>query len=338
MTLSIAEAKKQLQACFPPGSESVYDWDNMAVDIGQHFQAMAAVIKEKMADLADTLRLELNPSTCTQKIPDWESALGLSNTPLAKFGTILQRRGQILSWLRQSGSFSLDDIRAVVQPFLGYANPAQIQIVETDQVALKAAHTYAGTGTPLVIGSNSVGSSSFPVYDSARTSAAGAAVYLTITGDMANLGIVLVSPDGSTERYMPGSISQDIVTAEPYELHFKTLAHRPIAGTWALVITTGAVAATLHFCSIYVDGIGYVYDAGGAIAGEGLGAAQYEFSVIADMALLGTGYDLQGAFRALRRMKPAHVKCGIQTKSLLGTLTAIPDDTQSAIPDQGIPA
>ena len=58
---------------------------------------------------------------------------------------------------------------------------------------------------------------------------------------------------------------------------------------------------------------------------------------VADPAKLGTGYDLDGAARALTRWKPAHAQGGITSLSdALGTVCAIPD-TINAIPDNAIP-
>jgi hypothetical protein len=98
------------------------------------------------------------------------------------------------------------------------------------------------------------------------------------------------------------------------------------------------VNVTVSVWSLFVEGLGHNYiGTPPAPNGQGLGAAQFDFVVVADPALLGTGYDLDGAARALNRWKPAHTHGGLtQLSALLGTVCAIPD-TINAIPDNAIP-
>ena len=53
-----------------------------------------------------------------------------------------QRVNAVIATLRISGSFSLDDIRAIVQPYFLYADPSQIVILENSRSGLKTLHTY----------------------------------------------------------------------------------------------------------------------------------------------------------------------------------------------------
>ena len=88
---------------------------------------------------------------------------------------------------------------------------------------------------------------------------------------------------------------------------------------------------------MFVEGLGsYRYNDGMGVEriGQGLGAAMFEFIVVADEVHLGAGYDLDGARRALRRMKPAHV--ATEVTQVIGTECAFPD-TPSAIPNRAIP-
>ena len=89
------------------------------------------------------------------------------------------------------------------------------------------------------------------------------------------------------------------------------------------------------------QGLGVNYDAATPPnrIGEGLGAALFEFLVIADPALLGTGYDIEGAFKAIQRVKPAHVLGSIVVKNTVmgGGLLAIPDEP-TTLPSRSIPA
>lgn len=334
MSLTTAEVKKLLQSCFPQGSEQLYDWDNSSAHISQFFTAIAGVWKTYGTDILDTLRAEINPLTCTQSIPTWESALGLAETPLAQFGTTVQRRNQVLSWLRQSGSHSLEDIRAIVQPYFNYANPSSIQILEMSRLELTLLHTYSNT-TALPILPDSSGSSTITVLDDPRVSPAGAVLTFTVNpATVDQIRIILDGPDGTRQSWRGDLyLGTGAVGPATYILRASNFAGKPIKGTWTLSFTTGAGAFTLsNWALTPVEGIGVNYD--NAVPpnrnGEGLGAAMFEWAVVADAALLGTGYDLRGALRALRRMKPAHTQVYLVRKAAVGGgLPAIYDDTNA---------
>lgn len=341
MALTTAEVKKLMQACFPQGSEQLYDWDNSSAHIGQFFTAIAGVWKTYGTDILDTLRLEINPLTCTQSIPTWESALGLANSPLAQFGTTVQRRNQILSWLRQSGTHSLDDIRSIVQPYFLYADASQIQIIETSRTDLTLLHTYSNT-TALPILPNSSGSSTITVLDDPRTSKAGAVLTFTVNpATVDQIRVVLDGPDGTRAAWRGDLyLGTGAVGPATYILRAPAFSGKPIRGTWTLSFTTGAGAFTLsNWALTPVEGIGVNLDS--AVPpnrnGEGLGAAMFEFAVVADESKLGTGYDLRGALRALRRQKPAHTQCTIVWRETGAADTCAIPDLRNATPDAAIP-
>ena len=147
------EARLFLRGCLPQGTESFYDMEG---EPGAFFDALADALKQVALDRVDAVRREINPATCTEILPAWEDAGGLAETSIARFGTVQQRRNQVVAKLRENGSFALDDIRAAVQPFLLYADPSQIEILETDRAALSALHTYQNL-TPLPILPNVIG-------------------------------------------------------------------------------------------------------------------------------------------------------------------------------------
>lgn len=341
MSLSVPEVKKLMQSCFPQGTEQYLDWDNPRANVGQFFTGAAGVWKTYGTDILDTLRLEVNPISITQNIPLWESALGLSETPTARFGTTDQRRNAILSWMRQPGTFDLDSIRAIVQPFFLYADQNDIQIIESSRIDQTLLHTY-GNLTPLPILPNSSGSSTVTVLDDPRISPAG--VVLTLNFNPATLEqirVVLDGPDGARAGWR-GDLYLGTGAVGPAQFLLRTpvFAGRRIKGTWELTITTGAGAFVLSSWALTpVEGIGVNFD--NAVPpnrlGQGLGAAMFDWAVVADEALLGTGFDLQGALRGLRRMKPAHTQCTIVWKGRdFPDACAVPD-TRSAMPDASIP-
>lgn len=334
MSVSRDEAKALLISLLPPGSEQLYELANTAV-IGGTLYGLAGALKDVLLDRVEQLHLELNPSTMVEKIPDWEAACGLTNTPIAKFGTIAQRRNAVLAVLRTSGSFSYDDIRAIVQPYFLYADPTQIQIVETDRATLRTMHTYTYS-TPEVIPSGSTRLYGVVVPDDPRVSPGGAHLGLKLTGYVGDIELTLTSPDGTQVAFLGGTLPPDTVTAQTFDLCAPAFAGKSIRGVWTLRVRTVSAALTVTNWSVFVDGLGVIYDT--AVPphriGEGLGAPMFQFGVVADPALLGTGYDLQGAQRSLSRWKPAHTNGIVVLSTMLAY--AIPD-TISATPDAAIP-
>lgn len=337
---SRSELKRLLISLLPVGSEQLYNCDETAY-IGGTLSALAGALKDTTTDRFEQLRLEVNPATMVEEIPDWESACGLSNTLLAKFGTEAQRRGAVWSVLREHGSFSLEDIRAAVQPYLQYADPSQIQIVETDRAALRSQHTYRNT-TPLVVGTNTVEGTVIRVMDDPKVSSAGAIVRFNFTGVLDEVQFFLGSPTGPpfSKAWESGFLGIGAVTGENYTLFAREMAGAPINGEWVLYVRTGSTGATINSWSIFVEGIGVNFDNASPPRriGEGLGAVIYEFVVVADPALLGAGYDLEGAYKAIQKMKPAHTRGNIVLKNVVmgGGLCAIPDEPET-IPDRCLP-
>jgi len=338
MALSRDEVKQLLVSLLPPGSEQLYALRNTD-KIGGVFYALAQTLKQYGTDRVDQLRLEVNPSTMTEKIVDWEEACGLTNTPLARFGTTEQRRNAVLAVLREHSSFCLDDLRAAVQPYLNYQDPSQIQILETDRVALQALHTYQNL-TPLAIGSNSTEGSTIRVLDDPRVSPAGAMVHISFTGNLSEVQFILTSPSGApyVKFWLAEELGTGAVTDAIRVLYAREMAGAPIYGDWTLYVRTGAAAATLNAWSIFVEGLGVNYDNSMPPnrIGEGLGAAMFDFAVVADPALVGTGYNREGAYGAILKFKPAHTYGNIVEMNAVADLCAIPDEPET-IPDRSIP-
>lgn len=336
--ISEKEARELLLSLLPPGSEQLYLTSDRAV-IGRLFTGLGQAVRTSTLLRVEQLHLELNPSTMFEKISDWEEACGLSSTPIARFGTPEQRRNACLAVLRTSGSFSLDDIRAIVQPYFLYKDPSQIEIIETDRDLLRAAHTYS-TAPGVVIPSGGNYASAVLVADDPLVSAAGAQLQVNISGNAKDAEFVLYCPDGSTTVFGPSTLPAETVATKDYVLHARQFAGHAIKGRWTLIAYAVASPITLHSWGVFVEGIGVNFD--GAVPpkrlGEGLGAAMFQFAVVADPALLGTGYDLQGAERSLNRWKPAHTGGTVVLKSgVFGASSYAIPDTASATPDAALP-
>lgn len=339
-TLSQADVQRLLISLLPLGSEQLYNLSPSAY-IGGTLQGLAGTLKASLFDRLDVLRSEVNPSTVEEMLPEWEQACGLAFTPIALFGTVSQRRDAVLAVLRMSGSFSLDDIRAIVQPYFRYANASEIEILETPRTAFTTAHTYLN-GTPITAVAGTPTETTVTVLDDPAVGLAGATVFLLLTTTRPNRMLFkLTGPDGFNVSYGPGWLTtvQTAVTGQLYALFAPSFARKAINGTWTLRFYNLDVDATIPSWGLFVEGIGVNYDR--AVPpnriGEGLGAGIFQFAVVADPAKLGAGYDLEGAQRALTRWKPAHtVGTIVQVSTLTSDVCAVPD-TANAIPNRALP-
>lgn len=337
MSLSRDEANQFLLALLPPGSEQFYDLSRVA-GIGKFFYALSGAIKTYGTDIIDTLRREVSPLTIVDNIPVWEEALGLNNTPIAKFGTEAQRRNAVIAWLRQSGSFSLADIRAIVQPYLLYANPSNIQILETNRTNLFTAHDYVGAAFGAIT-PNATNTRTVTILDDPRVSAGTVRIHFRMSSTADQITPFIIGPDGMVAFWQAPYLGEGVTGLTDYYLNTPVFAGRPIKGVWTFGVATGPGATVISNWDLFVEGIGVNYQrnvAGDLVYnGEGLGAAIFEMGVVADLSLLGTGYDINGAIRALQRWKPAHVRATVVYK-VDGTICATPD-TFTAMPGRAIP-
>ena len=337
MSMTRAEALQLFLALYPPGYDQVMD-TTPGTNFYKFAYASSGALKTYGSDVIDTLRTEINPGTCIQKLSDWESALGLRDTPIAQFGTTVQRRNAVLSWLRQSGSFSLDDIRSVVQPYFLYANPTQIEVIETSRSALQLLHQYVGPS--ITIPMNGYDRGATTVLDDPRTSHAGAIVYVSITStNIEQLYFRLEAPDGAFSDVPVGALGVGAATADSFVLYFPDVAGAAIMGSWRLLAgCQGAAGGTVDAWVLFVEGLGANITNTGTRNGDGLGGAVFTWAVVADEDKLGQGYDLSGAIRSLRRLKPAHTEVALVFRPTgAATSFAIPN-LRSATPDGAIPA
>lgn len=333
------EVKALLTTLLPAGSEQLYDLSESAY-IGGTISGLAGALKDTLTDRIAALRNEANPSTVAELLPEWEQACGLTYTPIARFGTLGQRRNAVLAALRMSGgSFSLDDIRSIVQPYFLYANPADIQILEVNRFALQAANLYSDL-VPVTVPAGPTGTMQVSVADAPRVGAAGVTAYVRLTTtrlDGAEFGIE--GPSGYFRGYGAGWLAPNptSVTNQLCALFAPQFAKKPIAGPWTLSFRNLLAPITVSAFILFAEAEGAIFDLSGSRLGDGKGSAIYNFAVVADPAKLGAGYDVEAAQRAITRWKPAHVNGFVALISpLTGTVCAIPD-TSNAIPDRCIP-
>jgi hypothetical protein len=188
---TLDEARRFLLNLLPPGAEPLYS----LVPGGDAF---AAAVKQFGFDLLDVLRLEITPAECIQKLADRESALALVSTQAALHGTTEQHRAGVLSRLREAGGFTRPLVRAVIAPLLGFLNPATLQILNTDRVAMRATHTYTGSDT----NQPTPGTFRVAVIEDGQVTKAGAQLSIMLTTPaLDQINLQLSTPDGKTKTW-----------------------------------------------------------------------------------------------------------------------------------------
>lgn len=313
-------------------------------DLYEEWYALAQAVKWAVKDRIDALRVERNPATAVEKLQDFELALGLQFTPAAQFGTIPQRQGQVVGRFREFGGLTRQSIQTVMQAYLKYADPSQIQVIEPARAALKAAHTYAFTAPFAAV---PVGTSQVDVPDDSFVSDMGAQLYINMqVAGSGSSGIVeLRGPDGFVHSWNlidylplgvvvgPNTVFDLVLYAQDFAPKLNATAtgydRRAIKGTWTLTVKN---MDTVNSASVFVEGVGR-----NAAGQDGLGAALFEWGVLAETAKLGAGADLLGAAAAVHRMDHCHLSGHLLLDGkLVSSLAMIPDDP-NAIPDMGIP-
>lgn len=206
------EVREGLIDLLPPGSR---DW--MDLDPGGDwfifYEAEAAALKKWAYDLSDTLRAELDPSGAFQKVPDWENALRLIRTRTALVGSLPARRAQVVSRLRESGASTRPNLRSIVGPLLGYADPTQVTILEVARAALATANTYSD-----LVGGAIPGPGTFTTHvntfdDGAGVSRAGVQLTLDLTTThLEQISVVVTGPPPVHNLANPGPVQHGTAT------------------------------------------------------------------------------------------------------------------------------
>lgn len=186
------------------------------------------------------------------------------------------------------------------------------------------------------------------VADDSYVSDMGAQVLINVqvAGTAANAFVTLTGPDGyainwNLADYLslgvvvgPNTVYDLALYAPQFgpklgadKIHY---VRHPIRGIWKLTVKN---MDTINTASVFVEGVGR-----NAAGQDGLGAAMFEWGVLADPALVGSGADLIGAADAIRRINHSHLLGSLilGDSGGLGGGAMIPDDP-NAIPDMGIP-
>jgi hypothetical protein len=334
-SLSLDEARRFLLNLLPPGADKLYDL-TPAGDVFKLFDGLAATVKQFGFDLLETLRAEIFPSSCVQKLPDWEKALGLTGAFTTTNGTPAQRQTGVLSKLREFGSFTPYLVRSIVAPLLGYTDFTQLRVVETSRDALTALHTYVDepTGNQGTIPANGSITRTLFVPDGGDVSRAGAQATLWLTHPaVQGLTVMLTAPNGRSKTWT--NIGIGAVTNQPFLLYARELAGVSCSVQWNLTVTDASRSSgTLLRWQLFVEGVGSEAPGPVQSGGGGLGGDIFDWGAYADPAQLGGTQppDNAGVAFAIQRIQHADT-----LGHIIRSVAPIPD-APSTVPDQIIPA
>ena len=308
LTARECEVYEILISLLPPGCDHLYDFDPDSGDFYKFFAAVAKLLKANGYDLLDALLTEINPATVVQMLPEWERCFGILPTAAQLAQTPpVDRQATILSRWRESGSYSLPAIRAIIGVLLGYVDTTQLVIIESGRTTRRTARTVTGAGGTIP-GPGELTAGIVSVVDGGTISGAGVQVRLLVTcGDASKLSAVLTGPDGKTVTWPVGTIGRGSCTGTTLTLRSLAAARRAIMGTWHLALSsTDTSTGTLSSWSLFVEGTGKQTLAGGCAGGD-----QFYWAPFADPTLVGiasTRADWDTIQAVLNRIKPAHTK------------------------------
>jgi hypothetical protein len=324
------EAAALYSALWPPGLFELYSMDVAGAaqqgDVGKFHEAMGRVLAAFGTGQVADLRVELDPSRCVEKLPDWEAALAL---PASRFAptTTAARQAAVVGKLREFGSYTIPNVRGIAGPLLGYADPTTLVVVETNRAALRTAHTYTD-GQAVSVGASTTKSYVASVPDDGVVSSAGvqvSLVHLTYSGTAVT--VTLTGPDGAATSWaVVAGISTSIHEDNPLVLRSLAQAGKAVNGLWVLSVANTDGTFQADSWGLFVEGI--KLDSSG---NDGLGAGQFYWAAYADPAKEGvaTPSDRAAAREALRRVRPAHTRSAVVT-----TLAPKPG---SLIPSEFVP-
>ena len=318
LTPAERDAFDLILSLWPPGAwHELYDVDNPRADIRLFFGVVAQALAGSATTPLANLRVEVNPATAVERLPDWEAALGLPATRRPP-DTTAGRQAAVVSKLREFGSYSLPEIRAIVGPLLGYADPTVLLVVETNRAALRALHPYAGTGAVHVTAATSPVAQAAIVADDGVVSVGGVRVRLNgfaVAGGAldGSVSVRLDGPDGTLKVWTQPELQ---ASASPLTLRTTAFNGKPIIGTWTLRIFTGVNDIDATSWDLFVEGARL-----DSSRNDGRGAEVFYFGCYADATLEGAAApsDRDAARRVLQRIRPAHTR-----STVLATLAPRP--------------
>jgi len=319
----IPNVKGFLLSLLPPGFTRWFDFspgsfgDQILDGAAEQF-ALRVVVPTDEADANN------NPWTLASSgLGDWEKALGIE-----AMGTTSDAARQlaIISKLRQHGASTIPNIQAILGPLLGYVDPTQLEILETDRAALAALNTYSNFGGAVIPGGGSVTQTVFAADNSVPIGPAGVVLVVVITtATPSDITLTLTGPNGAFGQAIESAVLP-VGTAAGARISFPSAAGKTCNGTWTLQASSAALGATLNSWGVFVEGIGR--QPNGA---DGHGAGIFEWSARVDPTLEGAAAPANeaAARAAISRIKPAHTAGYLTKKMSGGSAVAVYDDANA---------
>lgn len=261
------ETREALLAALPPGVLG-----QLADDVVAHFGAIASTMQHGL-DVVDALAVNATPLTCgSERLRDWERALGLSQSRTALFGTLIARRAGVISRLREYGPPTVSMLQSVLAPLLDYSDPTTLTILEPARADVRAANTYDGVLVNAAMSTISPGIWQFYVSDGGRCAGV-PTVDIEINTVLENTDtVVALQSPGGTYYQVYSKLRSASGTFRVYFPDAKAVT--AIMGTWRVyVYLSGANTGTLIDAHLFVEGVDRD---GGRASGLSEWAAVYE--------------------------------------------------------------
>jgi Uncharacterised protein conserved in bacteria (DUF2313) len=291
-----AELRDSLIGAFPPGTQDLVDWDDAP---GNHMTAIAQTLAEELIAPVEELAAGVTPLAASLgRIVDWERCLGLASSRTAIFGTLTQRRAQVVSRLRERGAPTVGLIQAVLAPLLGYADASQLVVLQPNRTDERTQHTYGvgdlGSGYYTGMAQQII---KFYVDDDAALSAMGAQADLVLTcGSLEQTKLTLVAPSGEFSSIQ--NLGRGAASSMPIRACFPNFRAARVFGPWLLEVeATGLDSGNVSDASLFVEGFGR--DLCGF---DGLSAALFEWAVVYEPLKSNGQSDIDAARAAIQRL------------------------------------
>lgn len=325
------ELQQALIGAFPPGTHDRIDWEGTP---GDHLLAISQTVLAKAVAPVEELIANACPLTATSdRLRDWERALGLSASRTGRFGTLEARRRAVIARLREYGPPTIPMIQSVVAPLLDYADPLDLVILEASRSELRTAHTYTGVLTSTSTALTCV--YTWRVFDDGRLSASGVQLDVTLThSDLTKLSVYVVAPSGETAT--ASVFGRGAAAGATVRVSLPHMVASSVAGLWTAEFSASSGAGTVDAVDAFVEGAGR--DSTGR---PGLSAAKFELGVVYEADKSNGEADLDAARAAIARITYATRISALILREADGVLPAgeytfLPDD-DNAIPDAIIP-
>lgn len=322
-----AELKNTLLSSLPPGVSA-----QLAPDVVEHFGAVAATMQHGV-DAVDGIAANATPLTAgSERLGDWERALGIAQSRTALFGSLEQRRAAVISRLREYGTVTTAMLQAVLAPLLDYSDPSTLTILEPSRTGVRNANEYLGLVYNASMSLVSPGVWQFWVADGGRCAGVPALdITLTTTGDTNDIVVALQSPDGT--YYQVFDKLRGAAASTTYRLYFPSAKVTSIMGLWRVyVYLSGATTGTFDGARLFVEGV----DRDG-----GKASGLYEWAAVYEPLKSNSSPDFPAALAAANRVGMATRRGGIVHIAdagvglAVGDYAMIPND--NAVPSEFVP-